>query len=632
MAIHPALTLATIDLSGEGGVPRSTLYDDVYHSFDGGLGQSRFVFLQGNCLPQRWQERSLFTILETGFGLGLNFLTTWAAWRADAQHCRSLHFISLEKHPFSRTDLQTLHQQWPELAPLAHRLQQQWPLLTPGFHRLQLDEGVTLTLIFGDALQWLPQLEAEVDAFYLDGFSPGKNPELWGERLLRQVARLADPEATCATYTIAAAVRRGLATAGFTVEKWPGYGGKRDMLHGHYSRPRPRRRAFPAGQRALVIGAGIAGSSIAQRLAARGWQLSVFDRQPGPGLEASGNRAGILQPVLSLDDNLQARLSRACLDYGVRHLPQLPPTFAWGQSGVLQLARDAEQEQRQRQIIETLQLPPEFARFVNRQQASALSGQPMPCGGWWFAGSGWLQPAALCATQLGMDGIETFYSSTVARIAREGDCWRVYNECDTLLGEAPHLILANAADACQLIPQLPLHKLRRQVSHLAQQDLPALDVVLCRDGYLTPALDGIACLGASRDDDADGLQASVAAHHSNLHKLAQLLPGLATRIDAATLSGRVGYRPTTPDRLPLIGAIPDFSSPPRGGTSQLHQLPRLPGLYGLLGFGARGLTWAPLAAELLASQLCAEPLPLERELVAAVDPGRFWLRELRQLT
>lgn len=631
MAVHPPLTLADWHI-GADGVPRSAVFDDVYHSWDGGLGQSRFVFLQGNQLPQRWAGRAVFTILETGFGLGLNFLATWAAWKADAQHCRSLHFISLEKHPFSRADLQTLHQQWPELAPLAHRLQQQWPLLTPGFHRLQLDEGVTLTLIFGDALQWLPQLEAEVDAFYLDGFSPGKNPELWGERLLRQVARLADPGATCATYTIAAAVRRGLATAGFTVEKWPGYGGKRDMLHGHYSRPRPRRRVLPAGKHALVIGAGIAGSSIAQRLAARDWQVSVLDRQPGPGLEASGNKAGILQPVLSLDDNLQARLSRACLDYGVRHLQHLPQTFSWGQAGVLQLARDADQEQRQRQIIETLQLPAEFARFVDREQASALCGQPLPCGGWWFATSGWLQPAALCATQVRAAGIETLYSITVEHIAHEGGLWRVYDAHDTLLGEAPLLILANAADACHLIPQLPLQRLRRQVSHIPQQDLPALDVVLCRDGYLTPAVEGIACLGASRDDEGEDLRVSVAAHHSNLDKLAQLLPGLATRLDAATLSGRVGYRPTTPDRLPLIGAIPDFNSPPRGGTSQLHQLPRLPGLYGLLGFGARGLTWAPLAAELLASQVCGEPLPLERELVAAVDPGRFWLRELRQLT
>lgn len=613
------------------GLPWSSAFDDVYHSRSGGLGQARHVFLAGNRLPERWADRARFVILETGFGLGLNFLATWQAWRHDPARCQQLHFISVEKHPFRREDLATLHQQWPELAELAARLQAQWPLLVAGFHRLQLEPGVSLTLILGDALHWLPQLEAEVDAFYLDGFAPSKNPDLWNERLFRQIARLAHPHATCATYSVARVVRDGLQTAGFSVEKWPGYSGKRDMLHGHYTRPRPVHRAGSAARRALVIGAGLAGSSIAWQLARRGWQVTLLERHAQPAQEASGNHAGIVQPVLSLDDNLQSRLSRVAMDYAWRHLAALEGV-PHARCGVLQLADDAAHAQRQQQIIETLHLPAEFASHVDQATASALAGQTLPCGGWWFAGGGWVQPPALVRAQMQHPRIQGLYQQPVNRLQRSGEHWQALDAQQQVIAEAPILILANAAEAAHLLPGLPLEKLRRQVSYLPACDMPSVSTVLCRDGYLIPGIDGIACLGASRDDQAAEFEPSVHGHAQNLLKLQQMLPHAAPSFSPAQLTGRSASRPTTPDRLPLVGLLPDFATTPRSSTSQLFQLPRQAGLYGLLGFGARGLTWSALCAELLACQISGEPLPLPRDLVHALDPGRFWLRQLRQLT
>ena len=232
MRLEPAgLTLAA------DGTPYSPSYDDVYHSAAGAHAQANHVFLAGNGLPDRWAGRAQYVIVETGFGLGLNFLATWLAWRDDAQRCRTLHFISLEKHPLAATDLARVHLAWPKLATLADELRRNWPALETGAHELEFDGGrVRLTLYFGDAVDILPTLDAAADAFYLDGFSPAKNPALWSPALCSSLARLAGDGATLATWSVAGSVRRALAAAGFAVVRRPGFAGKRQMLVGCFGR------------------------------------------------------------------------------------------------------------------------------------------------------------------------------------------------------------------------------------------------------------------------------------------------------------------------------------------------------------------------------------------------------------
>ena len=231
MFLEPACLILDAD-----GTPVSTIYGDIYHSAAGGHAQALHVFLAGNYLPTRWQGRELFVILETGFGLGLNFLATWLAWRTDPARCTTLHFVSLEKHPFSATDLALAQAAWPEFALLAKELRAQWPQLVTGEHQLRLDGGqVILTLVFGDALETLPTLALNVDAFYLDGFSPAKNPDLWSPVLCLALAKLATHGSTLATWSVAGKVREALKAAGFKVEKRSGFAGKRQMLVGRFA-------------------------------------------------------------------------------------------------------------------------------------------------------------------------------------------------------------------------------------------------------------------------------------------------------------------------------------------------------------------------------------------------------------
>lgn len=622
-----------------GGTPICTAFGDIYHAAQGGPGQARHVFLAGNGLPGRWQGKARFVILETGFGTGLNFLATWAAWQADPQRCPSLHYLALEKHPFRQEDLARLHAAWPEFAPLAARLRAQWPVLTPGFHRLEFSQAdggrVVLTLLLGEAETCLRRLSARVDAFYLDGFDPKKNPAMWTPGLCQRLAQLAAPEATLATWCVARAVRDALAEAGFRTEKRPGFAGKRDMLTGRLAAAGHQAPAPAPPRHALILGGGIAGCALAQRLAVRGWRITLLEGHPHLAEEGSGNLAGIVRPLLSRDDNLASRLNRACFLHARRAWTDLEVAgFASRRDlgGVLHIARDARHEARQRALVADAAYPEDYVRFLERQEASALVGWPTAFGGWWFPQGGWASPPSLCQalTQAAGDALDLRLGQRVSRLVRRGDAWQALGGHGELLAQAPVALLASGAQARKLDParDLPISAVRGQVSHLPAGCLPPISHALCCEGYLTPALDGIHCLGASYAYD-DGRELRAKEHAGNLQRLERILPGTAQALDPQRLDGRVGFRAATPDRLPLVGALPDTEvSLPRD--IRLGDMPRLPGLYGLLGLGSRGLVWATLAAEALASQLHGDPLPLEGDLMDAVDPARFRLRQHRR--
>lgn len=640
---HPIVP-AQLTLS-PAGVPFSEIYGDIYHSDAGAVGQACHVFLGGNGLPSRWQGREHFTIVETGFGLGLNFLTTWAAWKADPGRCRHLHFVSLEKHPFTAADLAAAYRAFPEisadpeLAGLASQLQQQWPALLPGAQRLHFDHGqVSLTLFFGDALQLLPQIRDSADAFYLDGFAPTKNPELWSEQVFRGLARLAGPGATLATWTVAAAVREGLKAVGFTSEKAPGFGSKRDMLRGQYRGPGVR-QSPPAGTSALVIGAGFAGTSVAERLAARGFEVTVIDREAEAGCGASGNRVGVLRPLPSLDDNRLSRLTRAAFLYTRQHLQALSDEglpVRWGASGVLHLARDASQEALQKQVVDSHRSPPDYLRFADREEASRLTGQALSVGGWHFPSGGWGVPPSLCRANLARhpERIRTLFGRTVARLEQVDGLWQALDEDGQVIAAAKTVVLANAADAKRLAGAdwLPLRSARGQTTLLPESATPPLDLVVCRLGYVTPAVDGLRVCGASFLAGDEGRELRPEEHQDNLAKLNFILPGFIDpqrpELDPTQLQGRVGFRPISPDRLPMLGPLPENA--PAGTNARLHSLPRRPGLWLASGFGARGFVWSAFAGEFLASQIAGEPLPLEGDLADALDPARFLLQRQRR--
>ena len=635
-------------LFNEDGTPHATDYDDIYHSASGGMEQARHVFLGGNRIPQRWSGTTRFAILETGFGLGINFLATWQAWQNDPRHPGTLHYFAAEKHPPTAAQLEQAHACWPELAELSAALRKLWPEPLAGFHRLHFEsDKLHLTLMLGDVRTLLPNVHGQFDAIYLDGFSPERNPDMWSADLMADIAWLAAPDATVASYTVARPVRDALTGAGFAVEKLPGFGSKRDMLAGRVSRPEASQPAHPpipchnsprhATKPIVVIGAGIAGVTVAERLARRDQRIILIDSHPRIAQGATGNKLSALLPALAIDETRLARLNRAAFFYALQRLHTLSDAECgarWAECGVLQLPRSDELAERQARIVHEQQLPAGFVSLVDKAAATQLCGAPVTRGGWWVPHGGWVAPVSVCEALLASAGNAIDYrpNHNVTALNYLADEWQVWgSENANATGElcrASTVVLANSHGMLSY-PQaahLPLLSYRGQVTHLPATVGDPPNCVLCGDGYLTPVVDGQRCLGASFER-SDAIDVRDVDHVSNLHRLASMLPDSEERFAPENLTGKAGLRPVSPDKLPLLGALPlprDASTREAVKHLSTHeQWPRWPGLYVATGYGARGMVWSHLMAELLACQIVGEPLPVEADLVAAVDPARY---------
>jgi tRNA 5-methylaminomethyl-2-thiouridine biosynthesis bifunctional protein len=652
------------------GVPYSPDYDDRYHPRAGALAQTRHVFLAGNGLPERWQGRGRFVVLETGFGLGNNFLATWAAWRADPQRCTQLHFVSIERHPLRRADLERVHADSP-LRALADALIDAWPPLTPNLHPLSFDNGqVQLLLAFGDVASLLPQLRLEADAFFLDGFAPAHNPEMWQARVCKALARLAARGATVATWSAAREVRDGLRSAGFEPRLAAGIGGKRDITLARYApafAPRrapamPRRPApapAPSGQvrpqHALVIGAGLAGCAAAWALAEQGWHSTLIDRHATPAQEASGNPGGLFHGIFNPQDGVHARFNRAAgLQARQAVMAAIADHGAAGAAdGLLRLEPDATDASELREQLARSGLPAEYLQLLDADEASAKCGFALRHPAWFYPGGGWVDPGALARSYLARAGGAARFcgDSEVHSIAREPDGWAARDPHGRLIERAEALVLANAFDALRLLgePGWPVHQARGQISIApagAGGLLPHLPTLpLAGAGYLLPRTGAGLLFGATSQIEDDDPSVRDADHAHNLAQLARLIglpPGslqLAS-LRPENLQGRIGWRMASRDRLPIIGAVPDPALAPTrstasaiaGGPRLDHArfVPRLPGLFVYIALGSRGITWSALGAQVLASTITGAPLPLEADLLDAIDPARFIVRESRR--
>jgi tRNA 5-methylaminomethyl-2-thiouridine biosynthesis bifunctional protein len=541
-----------------------------------------------------WQGRERYTVFDSDYGDGSGVGALVDAWRADPARPSHLHVIARAGG------------------------------LLPGFHRIpQLDPAVTLDLLGAPLDGALAQLAARLDFIHLRAIEDA------GTDFARPLARLAAKDAVLHAQGLAPAQVAALTTHGFAFDA-PGDDG---ALHAHFVSRKPRPPVPPAPVRqAIVIGAGIAGSAACERLCARGWQVTLVERHERPAMEASGNLAGIFMPLLSRDDNIPTRLTRAAYLYALKYWERLGgigKAIEGAACGVMQLARDAGHAEVSRAIAAEGRYPREFAEWLESDAAEALLGRPAPDGAWLFRHGGWARPGSVCEAMLAACGdrlTQRFGAGTVS-LEPAGQGWLVRGAGGEVLAEAPVAVLAGGASAAS-IPQaapLPLAAMRGQVTHVPAAMLPPVPFVLCREAYLTPAAQGLCCAGATYDSDLDpALRAS--SQVENIDKLRSLLsdPGLVPEL---ALQGRVGFRCVAPDRLPLVGRLPDFDA--AGTTERLRDVPRHTGLYSLLGYASRGLIWAPLAAELLAAQLEGEPLPLEAGLVDALDPARFVLRARR---
>jgi tRNA 5-methylaminomethyl-2-thiouridine biosynthesis bifunctional protein len=587
------------------GTPFSSEFQDVYHSTGGGLAQARHVFLGGNRLPQRWAHRDAFVILETGFGLGLNFLAAWQAWREDAARPRRLHFISVEHRPLSREDLRDALSSFEPLQPLATQLLAHYPPPLAGFHRVHFERGaVMLTLLLGPAQELLPQLVARADAFFLDGFSPARNAAIWSPEVVRELARLAAPEATLATWTVAGGVRAALVDAGFRIEKAEGFAHKRQMLVGSAS---ASTAASSAPERhCAVIGAGLAGTVLAERLALRGWHVDLVDAR----IEPSTAAVGVVRPVVNLRDAVNARISRSAFFYALQHYEALAADgLQWDRCGVLQLAGGEDEAARFEAIVRSQGYPAGLLQYVDAARAGEIAGHPVRGSGWWFPQGAWVAPDTLARASLARadTAVRRIAARAVHRLEREGRSWRALDEEGRVVAEAATVVLANAADAKRLLPEarLMLSSVRGQLTYLPPSPDRALRAIVSGTGYAVPLADGGQVIGATyQHDDADA-SVRAADHRDNLARAEAMLPGFTGGLHPMALGGWTGFRTTVSDRLPVFGAS------------------AIEGVHVATGLGSRGLLWAPLGAELLACRLEGEPLPLGRDHAGAISPLRF---------
>jgi tRNA 5-methylaminomethyl-2-thiouridine biosynthesis bifunctional protein len=603
------------------GMPVADDFDDIYYSNDNGVEESEYVFLHHNGLPQRFRKLPAdrpFVVAETGFGTGLNFLLTASAFLATAPAGARLHMVSFERFPLTADDLSRALRNWPQLSELAAALSDQYPPLVPGCHRLYFAEGrVCLDLYFADVLDALPawsHLHAgKVNAWFLDGFAPSKNPQMWQPELYQAMAASAAADCTLATFTATGHVRRGLQDAGFSMRKARGYGKKRDMLCGHKLAPAPAQDRKT--QRIAIIGGGIAAACLAERLARPDTRLDVFcaDNELADG--ASGNAQGAVYPLLQADFTPATELYTQAFIYTTNYYQRLVAS-AFHPCGVLQLAFTEQIAERQRKILSRTDYPTDFVRAVDRQQANELAGVETDCGGLYFPQAGWAQPRALVNSLIATSGAQLHLNSRVDDLSHTGSGWqlRVNDEVHAF----DHVVLACAQAVSDFDNGLlDIRPVAGQVSYINEETpLDKLRTVLCHKGYVTPADNGRHCVGASFRKGSLSNENRAPDDEHNLELLRKHVS--ATQTAALELEGaRTRVRATTADHLPVAGAMP----------LQPH------GLWVLSGLGSRGLTSAPWCAELLSAHLYNEVRPTTLRVAEALDPARFYRRQqLRQQT
>ncbi|TRW49330.1 bifunctional tRNA (5-methylaminomethyl-2-thiouridine)(34)-methyltransferase MnmD/FAD-dependent 5-carboxymethylaminomethyl-2-thiouridine(34) oxidoreductase MnmC [Aliidiomarina halalkaliphila] len=616
------------------GTPESSGFGDIYFHRAQGIAESSYVFLEQNRLRDRfytWATHRPFVIAETGFGTGLNCLLAAALFLDVAPANARLHIVSVEAYPLTPSDLQhalaIASALAPQLQPLVQQLLSAYPPPIRGTHRIHLHDRVTLDLMLGDVLDCFPEWSQDnrnsVDAWFLDGFAPQKNPQMWQPQLYRAIARSLRVHGTLATFTATGHVRRGLQNVGMQMHKVPGFGSKRDMLVGSMQRigdPEPDTELTHIA----IIGNGIAGANLAWSLRHFPGDMTIIGEQE-PASGASGNPQGAVYPLLQANWTPTSAFYSSAFVYARQRYLSLTPEYSHFQ-GLIDYVSNTKQYPRLRKMKNIAGYPK--ALFTARTAAQLAQHTKVPIG---LAGghhplAGWIEPAATvnallqCTIRFRQQQgrvTHTCFQHQVTRVSRAGQQWAIEYEHHPAL-TVSHVVIANGERVPELLPQttIPIRPVRGQITRVraSHSSLSGLSQVLCRGGYVVPALDGAVCIGATFDKSRADAKLLDTDHDKNIEMLHEQFGISCTRTDV--IDGRASVRATTPDHLPVAGAL-------QQGDDASGCWQPLPNIYLLSGLGARGLTSAPLAAELIASRILQQPAPIARHLQESLCPMRF---------
>ena len=644
--------------------PVSDKFDDVYFSNQDGLAETHYVFLEGNQLWERWvnYQEAHFVIAETGFGTGLNFFavtTLFGEFRQKYPNSplKRLYFISFEKYPLALDALQQAHLAYPQFSHLAQHLQQHWLNPIQGCYRFHFDE-TTLDLWFGDVAENLPQLgdymNDKIDAWFLDGFAPSKNPDMWNEQLYQQMFRFTKPQGTFATFTAASAVRKGLENAGFNITKRKGFGKKRECLSGQKTHEKLTALSLPwfhsqsanlNEQDIAIIGGGIASLCTAISLLKRGAKITIYCEDEQTALNASGNKQGAFYPQLSDDNERNIRFYIHAFAYGLQFLQwaiQQKIEFEHEFCGVALCAYNDKAESKLNKIA-ALNLPSDLYQFLNQTELSKKVGLPLPFGGGFIPQGAWLAPRQLVQHAfafLEKQGVQIKISQKVTALSQTENGWQITTaENKTFNHEVVVLANGHKLTDFEQTQKLPLYPVRGQVSQIpTSANLLKLKTVLCYDGYLTPVDQAKAshCIGASHVRDNATREFSLTEQQENQQKIQQNIPEDWTKeVDTSGNLARIGVRCSVRDLTPMMGAVPHFFAQQtqyqnlfnlRRRKQPIEQAENYPNLYLIGALGSRGLTSAPFLGETLASLIYDEPLPMSEDLIHNLMPNRSWVR------
>lgn len=650
----------------EDGSPYSTQFDDIYFDTAAGTSQSECVFIKGNNLIERFKEhKGKFVIAETGFGTGLNFLLTWQViqqlnTQRNNHEKIHLHFISVEKYPLSKAQLSQSLKILPQLAEFSHELISQYPENTTENVILNFDTGhISLELIFDDATQGLAQVcpqrgrvkPALVDAWFLDGFSPNKNPEMWQNALFQQISRLSKEQATLATFTVSGNVKRQLISAGFRVEKRLADGKKNEMLVGIFQQnPQSgkgyqQREVMNKPQHVSIIGGGIASACAAYALTRAGVKVTLYCQDFSVAQGASSNNIGALYPLIHQQkDEISVFYQKAFIKAVNLYQSVAHQGFSFDHDwcGLLEISYKPALELRQKHIENSNIWPHSLIHSVTAQQASEHAKIPLKHGGLFIPKAGWIAPAQLvkalfkAAEKTNRLRIETGHK--IKLLSQKADNkWLIKTDKDSF--NASVVIYCGGAQGItlDLIEQLPLTSVRGQVTSMAtNESIENLSTVICHKGYLTPKNNQVHCIGATFEKNSFDTEACAKDDIYNLKMLEKCLPEQVTWKNSDIVSSKARLRCMTPDHMPIVGAMPDIdahkqqyahlSKDKRWRYNELA--PVISNLFMLTGLGARGLCSAPLLAEILTADICGTPYPLNNTELFNLAPNRFVVRDI----
>lgn len=729
--------------------PYSPRFEDIYFSSDShqAIEEITHVFIQPNRLVERLNHQrdsilkndspptKVINVGELGFGTGLNFLVLLEhlsnIWKTTAIPTSTtlLHYISFEKYPLKREDREQLsgyQKNWfQQLHSAIDRLLQFSPPCIAGIHRLFFPELATqLTLVYGDINDYIGYFipkTGSIDSWFLDGFAPRKNPDMWQPSTFNSMAKLSTVGTTCSTFTAASSVRQGLTNAGFIVEKKTGFGRKRHML----TATLPSEAAsesesiFPQSQATLsykvlpskllpskllpskqstanlsptnsadsllfkqslsqnkpfrakqlpwflhrsakkkpsnitIIGGGLSGTACAYSLAKRGFQVQIIERHSQPAQEASGNPLAVTFVRFSTSDTPQNRFYQFAYLDAIQHLNEISvinQTPLWHQSGIFQLAYNDKELAYQTALADSACWPQSLVQQLDAQSIQSLCKTTVNTSGLWLPTGGWVQPKILCHSRLNHPNIRFLnYSEALELTQNESGRWKILSKGGRCISESDTIIIANAHDALTFkqTNTLPLSTIRGQITQIpANTTSMSLQAIMCYDGYIGPAINGIHTVGATYHPKSKETQIKPSEHVENIIRLKQVLPDIAQHIEAEKiiargglgLAGRTAFRCKTPDYLPIVGPVPKacyfkeaYELLRKGNPySQYPKGEYFSNLYISVAHGSRGLTTSNFSAELLASYITGEPPNTDREVINAIHPARFSIRNMKR--